>query len=68
MSQWQSIDSAPTDGTHVLICGDYDEPCVAFFDTKCGGFWAYTVGDCEEVDFIPKGWCPIPPIDPPTAS
>jgi hypothetical protein len=25
---WQSIATAPKDGTEIIVCGPYDEPCV----------------------------------------
>lgn len=27
-SGWRPIDTAPRDGTEIIVCGPYDEPCV----------------------------------------
>ena len=55
---WQPIETAPMDGTLILVCDDENEPTTARFDLRAGGFWF--VGDCMEIDFEPTQWRALP--------
>lgn len=72
MSEWQPIETAPKDGTPILVFSPYekrDEPTniiVARYGTANGEeFWDY----CEEmlsnvsgeIDPSPTHWMPLPP-------
>lgn len=57
---WQPIETAPMDGTLILVCDDENEPTTARFDLRAGGFWSSNVGDCMEIDFEPTQWRALP--------
>jgi hypothetical protein len=62
MTDWQPIETAPKDGTHILIYDAYGECSVVYWFTydngnDCG--WTYDGGD----RFDPSHWMPLP--DPP---
>lgn len=66
MSNWQPIETAPEDGTDVLVWTPYEErPVIATFDTdsgawrECETFSAWTPGA------EPTFWMPLP--EPPGA-
>lgn len=67
MSEWQSIETAPKDGTHVLlygrcygeVYGEYDEDC-AVVAKFMHGAWHTTVGDCYSTTVSPRLWQPLP--------
>lgn len=60
-SPWQPIESAPKDGTHILIMDNWYE-CIT---VKWSGYWALIeFGDYAEDDHIcgvAKYWMPLPP-------
>lgn len=72
---WQSIESAPKDGTNILVCGRYDAPHVSAFvngrwiSQGCDGWAISTQGDFG-TDYQEPGplshWQPLP--DPPVQS
>lgn len=69
MSEWQPINTAPRDGTVILITR-YGDTYAAFFDVNDGAFpWIfldpgsqeYTNGWQDDVDrFGPTHWMPMP--------
>lgn len=53
------MDSAPRDGTYILLIGiDSKIPVVAAFNDRC--WWTVDDKRCTEDEFI--GWFPIPKI------
>jgi hypothetical protein len=60
MEKWQTMDSAPKDGTWVLLWWPYWSPhaIMAYFD---GGSWSSegVLSDHEEPG--PEAWMPLPP-------
>jgi len=51
--RWQSIETAPDDGSNVLVCGGrFQEASIVGAD---GGFWRH-----EKLKWGPKWWQPIP--------
>lgn len=71
---WQPIDTAPKDGTRVLLCDAcfaypkaYPQ-CVAqgfWLETGHWGYWADRISDFQLVWFAPTHWMPLP--EPPNA-
>ena len=68
MTNWQPLETAPRDGTHILLYyegsvytawyEDFDES-YWHIDSPCDNFW---FGICDPNP--PKSlWCPIPPIN-----
>jgi len=65
MSEWKSIETAPTDGTHILLVDAEDTP---FADREvCMGWWNldgwrdYGVRGCNgQCDYAPTHWMPLP--------
>ena len=73
MNEWQDIDTAPMDGTHVLVAfGPYDQwttfaqkpPTVAhWFDPPVVGVeggWYLSVSPFEQDSIMPTHWMPLP--------
>lgn len=77
MSGWQPIETAPKDGTSIILCRGADadglpiEPlglfcqCAAWWGDE-GGRWVVYADQIQDPDlfFAPTHWMPIP--DPPT--
>ena len=60
---WQPIETAPKDGTNVLIWPMHGYRVgLAFFDTARGGVWSEWPGRVG--GFVPTHWMPLP--EPPT--
>jgi hypothetical protein len=58
MSGWQPIETAPKDGTHVIIFDPSDSrPREAVFDT-CYGQWVDPIEAYDE--YSPTHWMPLP--------
>lgn len=58
-NQWQSIDTAPLDGTPVLAVVQGFQPTVAEFQN---GFWIYYDEQCtSDSEYNPTHWMPLPP-------
>jgi hypothetical protein len=53
---WQPIDTAPRDGTRVLMCGPLDRMAVGWFNDDCDGraMWDW------DADGVPTDWMPLP--------
>lgn len=66
-SEWQPIETAPKDGTDVLlwgrccgeIHGEYDADCAVVASYQCDE-WHATVGDCYSTTVKPTRWMPLP--------
>lgn len=66
--EWQTMDTAPRDGTRILIAsGNDDQPDVVFWDAAYadGGFYqnsatAWLNGSSEQMDVDPTHWMPLP--------
>ena len=50
--QWRPIETAPKDGTHILLGRKGEPVCEGFYDDWSDGQWA--------CDFIPTHWRPMP--------
>ena len=71
MSEWQPIESAPRDGTHILLWERYnDYPCVGYFSHRRNMWFADTEhydtsGDATVTDTLWQShishWMPLPP-------
>ncbi|MEM8615447.1 MAG: hypothetical protein AAGF20_00780 [Pseudomonadota bacterium] len=65
---WQGIESAPKDGTNILIdSNDYERPDVVFWDAAYaeGGFYrnddtAWVTSGGEQLSVEPTHWKPLP--------
>jgi len=60
MSEWQPIETAPRDGTHILVA-DIDDPAITTVVAWAHGQWKF----CTDHGRI-SHWMPLP--DPPAAS
>ena len=64
MSEWQPIDTAPKDGTAVIVTGGpligYELPCVidALYED---GAWHANMWAAPEGELLPTHWMPRPP-------
>lgn len=65
---WQPIETAPKDGTWVLLydpkttCGIYTgyyDPC--YMGPRIGGWFNGHMSDEEYVEIFPTHWMPLPP-------
>lgn len=66
MNEWQSMDSAPKDGTRVLLwC--FDEMEIGYWSTCCwvkpGGAWIIYENRSDTIELAPNFWQSLP--DPP---
>jgi len=69
---WLPIETAPKDGTEVLVCDKYGNRHVAaflaqmYFGHETRPAWMYgEIGDPyhnEEVEVVPTHWMPLPPL------
>lgn len=57
---WQPIDTAPEDGSHVLVT-DGATQRVAWFDI-CGWTWYQKYGGISMVMLHPTHWMPLPEL------
>lgn len=57
MTDWQDIESAPRDGTDILVF-EKGVSRIAFWDTARGGIWSEWPG---RVQVYPEHWQPTPP-------
>lgn len=57
MSDWQPIETAPKDGTEVLVCTEMNLVRVAFFDRARGGIWSSWPGRNM---YVPSHWMKLP--------
>ncbi len=70
MTSWQPIETAPKDGTSVLLCDEYGMQVCVWSETSVHGFMDWVYGACDgEYNFrhafdSPTHWMPLP--DPPT--
>ena len=75
MSEWQTIETAPKDGTRILVFAKcepahryygsariYVSEWVAIPDPTEFSHWA-----SDGIDFEPTHWMPLPPVPTPTA-
>jgi hypothetical protein len=69
MSEWKPIESAPKDGTLILLYCPDDEPCIVvgnyYRDEEMDGEW-WLYADELLTDACPEGakpthWMPLPP-------
>lgn len=65
MGGWQPIESAPKDGTEILLYCPTSEVFVGIYCAGWGRGWAPRFYD-DTPDFIPTHWMPLP--DPPSAA
>ncbi len=70
MSEWQPIETAPKDGTEILVCITYNLPddeweTVQWVDGWRSGKW-FRYHDKIYIPFPPTHWMPLPP--PPAAT
>jgi hypothetical protein len=62
--EWREIDSAPKDGTPILIAQG-DDLAVAWFDTEYvwlrpGGAWISDYNRSDTYEYDPTHWLPLP--------
>lgn len=61
MSEWRDIETAPRDGTHVVVFEPRKTPVVAYFSQAIEMFsnlgWQSTPGGCR---YNPTHWMPLP--------
>jgi hypothetical protein len=67
MNEWQPIETAPRDGTHVLGYEDGEMTVIHWSDhpptsSYKGGYWNNIY--CNDGEWWPTHWMPLPP--PPT--
>lgn len=55
MNNWKLIESAPKDGTYVLVCEDNENMEVSAFR-----YGAWTSGYYPSLSFNPTHWMPLP--------
>ena len=60
MSQWQPIDTAPKDGTHILAYQPGPFDCCTVIHWY-GGAWSVVVVSYYDVEWAPTHWMPLPP-------
>ena len=58
MSEWQPIETAPRDGTDILVGYTTGEICILHFDAATFAWWDH-LGAYEFPD--PTHWMPLPP-------
>ena len=59
MAEWQPRDTAPKDGTIILVCIDYDiSQTVRWISDTKGGYWEGRFGNYDDEDIIV--WQPLP--------
>jgi len=63
MAEWQSIETAPKDGTHFLAWSEGYGPTEARFDGAYNDGEPAWVACHQDTDFHPTHWMPLP--DPP---
>lgn len=69
MSDWQPIETAPRDGTEILVFGKWDGevndftpiPADAGVARWTGGAWCAVWTDCYSVTCNATHWMPLPP-------
>ena len=63
--EWQPIETAPKDGTEVLVYGDGQGMSVAWWETKYiwvrPGAWVSDFGRSDTHTHEPSHWMPLPP-------
>lgn len=76
MSEWLPIESAPKDGTHILLFNKlWDDPLVGWWsinyreNEECWNDWDGKIGRDSDVyepskDHTPTHWCPLPDVTP----
>ncbi len=47
MSEWKPIETAPLDGTPVVVCGPYDEPHIAAYRKRRYGHLGWVAMGCN---------------------
>lgn len=68
MSEWQPIETAPMDGTHILLCSS-GGAWIGFWrlaDRRPYGLAGWTRFNCDDVGWKPENWMPLP--DPPSGT
>lgn len=67
MSKWKAIETAPEDGTLVLLYGEDKYQCAVGCRNRRLGIWEDTLdGDDIELHFYIRYWMPLP--EPPDAA
>lgn len=72
MSEWKGIDTAPTDGRHVIVAVTNDPPgfpgwvAEAYFDEDAERWYSANTHstDCVDGSLYPSHWMPLP--EPPS--
>ena len=64
MSEWQPIETAPKDGTEVLVWSEHGGVESAYWEAGCYGHSGWTIyqirTEIAEPDFPPTHWMPLP--------
>lgn len=64
MTNWQPIETAPKDGTRILIYDPthYRDPIITIAEYRCGGWLGEDGGvyDCCSSEYEPTHWMPLP--------
>lgn len=61
MNEWQPMESAPKDGSDILVCSDDKAIVCAWWSDDFGEWRTYGVGGNQWIE--PTHWMPLP--DPP---
>jgi hypothetical protein len=68
---WQPIETAPKDGTRILVAIDEDMECAAwalYDDEEGGGRWIDAMGEAVWNGEEPEYWMPLPKSPSPPAA
>lgn len=60
MSEWQPIETAPTEGRGLIYFGKSGHVEDASFHADEDGGWMYVLFDGEQLDDSPTHWMPLP--------
>jgi hypothetical protein len=66
MSEWQPIETAPTDGTRILGAGEGWVETLYWTNSPwvSGGGWVNDVCRSDTIEYCPTHWMPIPASPP----